>query len=78
MKSMKSEDLSKDLQVNLRISPQTQGFHDELDEKSEIKELDPKQTQIYLYSDLCSERASFQKHNYISDLSMKVGQTEIV
>ena len=33
MKSMKSEDLSKDLQVNLRISPQTmQGFHDELDE----------------------------------------------
>ena len=29
---MKSEDLSKDLQVNPRISPQTQGFHDELDE----------------------------------------------
>ena len=38
---MKSEDLSKDLQVNL-ISPQIQGFHDELDEKLEIKELDPK------------------------------------
>ena len=64
MKSMKSEDLPKDLQVNLRISPQTQGFHDELDEKLEIKELDPKQTD--LCSDLCSERASFQEHNYIS------------
>ena len=36
MKSMKSEDLSKDLQVNLRISPQMQGFHDELDENLEI------------------------------------------
>ena len=30
--NLKSEDLSKDLQVNLRISPQMQGFHDELDE----------------------------------------------
>ena len=78
MKSMKSEDLSKDLQVNLRISPQTQGFHNELDEKSEIKELDLKQIYIDLHSDLCFERASSQKHNYISDLSMKVGQTEIV
>ena len=29
VKSMQSEDLSKDLQVNLRISPQTrEGFHD--------------------------------------------------
>ena len=33
MKSMKSEDLPKDLQGNLRIAPQTQGFHDEMDEK---------------------------------------------
>ena len=32
MKSMKSEDLSKELQVNLRISLQTDGFHDELNE----------------------------------------------
>ena len=32
MKSTKSEDLSKDLQVNPRISPQMWGFHDELDE----------------------------------------------
>ena len=53
MKSMKSEDLSKDLQVNLRISPQMQGFHDVLDEKLEIKELDLKQTD--LCSDLCSD-----------------------
>ena len=30
LKSVKSEDLSKDLQVNPRISPQTsEGFHDE-------------------------------------------------
>ena len=34
MKSMKSEDLSKDLPGNLRIAPQTPGFHDELDGKS--------------------------------------------
>ena len=32
MKSTQSEDLPKDLQGNLRISPQTGGFHDELDE----------------------------------------------
>ena len=49
MKSMKSEDLFKDLQVNLRISPQTQGFHDELDEKLEIKRNSD------LRPDLCSD-----------------------
>ena len=32
MKSMQSEDLPKDLLGNLRISPQTGGFHDEIDE----------------------------------------------
>ena len=32
MKSTQSEDLPKDLQGNLRISPQMGGFHDELDE----------------------------------------------
>ena len=32
MKSAQSEDLSKDLQGNLRISSQTGGFHDEIDE----------------------------------------------
>ena len=76
MKSMKSEDLPKDLQGNLRISPQTQGFHDEIDEKLEIKELDLKQTD--LCSDLCSERASFWEHITSAGLSMSVGQTEIV
>ena len=30
MKSMQSEDLSKDLQGNQRISPQTGRFHDEM------------------------------------------------
>ena len=41
MKSAQSEDLSKDLLGNLRISPQShEGFHDELDEKSrKIKEI---------------------------------------
>ena len=34
MKSVKSEDLSKDLQGNPRIAPQMQGFHDEMDGKS--------------------------------------------
>ena len=33
MKSMKSEDLSKDLQGEPRIAPQTPGFPDEIDEK---------------------------------------------
>ena len=32
VKSMQSEDLSKDLQGNPRISPQMWGFHDEMDE----------------------------------------------
>ena len=40
-----------------------------MDEKLEIKELDPKQT------DLCSERASFQEH-ITSQISAQ--QTEIV
>ena len=33
MKSTQSEDLPKDLPGNLRIAPQTGGFHDEIDEK---------------------------------------------
>ena len=32
MKSMQSEDLSKDLLGNPRIAPQMWGFHDEMDE----------------------------------------------
>ena len=45
LKSVKSEDLSKDLQVNPRISPQKhEGFHDELDELDEI--IKSKQTDI--------------------------------
>ena len=32
MKYMQSKDLSKDLLRNPRISPQTRGFHDEIDE----------------------------------------------
>ena len=31
MKSAQSEDLPKDLLGNLRISPQTGGFHDEIE-----------------------------------------------
>ena len=36
MKSVKSEDLSKDLQVNQDFTSNCEGFHDELDEKLEI------------------------------------------
>ena len=57
MKSMQSEDLPKDLQGNLRIAPQTQGFHDEIDEQSQkLKKIDPTQISEIcdLYSDLCS------------------------
>ena len=51
-----------------------QGFHDEIDEKLEPRS----ETERSVFRSVCSERASFQEHNYISDLSMKVGQTEIV
>ena len=74
MKSMKSEDLPKDLQGNLRIAPQMQGFHDEIDEESEIKGIDP--TQIHVQ--ICVLKVQLSETQYISDLSMKVGQTEIV
>ena len=63
MKSMKSEDLSKDLQGNPRIAPQMQGFHDEMDEKWEIKELDLKQTDLCL--DLCPERPALRNTTHL-------------
>ena len=43
--SMQSEGLPKDLQGNLRISPQTWGFHDEMN-RIEIKGNDPTQTAV--------------------------------
>ena len=46
MKSMKSEDLSKDLQVNLRISPQTvkDFMMNWMNRIENLEELDLKQT----------------------------------
>ena len=79
MKTVKSEDLFKDLQVNPRISPQTQGFHDELDEKLEIEELDPKQIPVDLSrSTLWSVFWEIQLQIEHITSEMKVGQTEIV
>ena len=70
MKSTQSEDLSKDLLGNLRISPQTGGFHDELDEKNrKQKELTRYRSKSDLCSDLSvySERSISQKNTICSD-----------
>ena len=65
MKSTQSEDLPKDLLGNLRISPQTRGFHDKIDEKKRNKENWPDtdlcaQICVHIYGP--TERSSSQKH----------------
>ena len=64
MKSMKSEDLSKDLQVNLRISPQTvKDFMMNWMNRTEFRgEIDLTQTcaQICVQNYGPTERSSFQ------------------
>ena len=74
---MKSEDLSKDLQVNPRISPQTMRISwwtGWIEQNLRVK-IDP--TQIYsdLCSDLCSDLKVQLSIEYITS-ERKVGQTE--
>ena len=80
MKSVKSEDLSKDLPRNLRISPQTQGFHDEMDEKrSEIEENDPTQICVQICFQTCVHQSpAFNSNTTSAGLSMSVRQTDCV
>ena len=77
MKSMKSEDLPKDLQgLHLKCKD----FMMRWMKRERIKELDLKQIQTDLYSDLCSESPAFRNTLHISQNSVRQWdrQTEIV
>ena len=73
MKSAQSEDLPKDLLGNPRISPQTWGFHDEIEmNRIEIKENDPTQTAVIW----ARSRSVFWKRISETPSAVTVGQSE--